>query len=203
MVMLIVGAFYSLVSVGPGAGYDRGMRASLAVALLLPAACSGSSSSPDARPADAYDTAKCLIKGVYGALGSVTGTAGTTGGATTITVTLDPGPPGKDDLFFKLVPNKGAFSSGAPAPGTYTIAGADANYNGCGLCTLIIAGIMPTTGPSKFYMAQSGTVTLTSVTPPIHGTAMNLEFAEIDISTGNTVTGGCTASITSVDFSTP
>lgn len=176
------------------------MRHALLLLAVACGACSGSSSSPDAKPADAYDTAKCLIKGNYGALGSVTGSAGSTGGATTVTVTLDPGPPGKDDFFLKLVPNKGAFMSGAPAPGTYTIAGADAAYNGCGLCTLIIADIMPTTGPSKFYFAHSGSVTLTSVTPPIHGTASNLEFAEIDIATGNEVTGGCTASITSVDF---
>ena len=173
------------------------MRSLLA---LLLAACSGSSpAAVDAKTADAYDTAKCLIKGIYGDLGMMTGTAGTAQGATTVTINLDPGPPGKDDFFMKLVPGKGAFTGGVAA-GTYTIAGADASYNTCGLCTLIIADIMPTTGPSKFYMAQSGSVTLTSVTPPIHGTASNLMFAEIDINSGNPVAGGCIASISAIEF---
>ena len=75
--------------------------------VLLVAACS--SSSPPAQSdapklVDAYDTARCLIKGDFGALGAVTGTAGSSGGSTTVTVVLDPGPPGKDDFFLKLVP---------------------------------------------------------------------------------------------------
>lgn len=172
------------------------MRYLLALFLV---ACSGSSPAKvDAKTADAYDTAKCLIKGIYGDLGMVTGTAGVAQGANTVTVTLDPGPPGKDDFFMKLVPGRGVFTGGVAA-GTYTIAGNDASYNTCGLCTLIIADIT-TTGPSKFYYAQSGSVTLTSVTPPIHGTGSNLMFAEIDINTGNAVAGGCVASITSIDF---
>ncbi len=172
----------------------------LAIATL--AACSGSTPSADApKQADAYDTARCLIQGNYGDLGSVTGTAGTVSGATTVTITLDPGPPGKDDLFWKLVPGKGAFTGGVAA-GTYTIGGVDASFNTCGLCTNLIADIT-SSGPSKFYFADSGTVTFTSVTPPIAGSAQNLHFAEIDISTGAEVSGGCTGSITSVSFSTP
>jgi hypothetical protein len=172
----------------------------LAIATL--AACSGSSATPDAaKQADAYDTARCLIKGNYGDLGSVTGTAGTVSGATTVTITLDPGPPGKDDLFWKLVPGKGVFTAGV-APGTYSIAGTDASFNTCGLCTNLIADIT-STGPSKFYFADSGGVTFTSVTPPITGTAQNLHFVEIDLGTGAPVSGGCTGSITSVSFSTP
>jgi hypothetical protein len=172
----------------------------LAIATL--AACSGSSASPDApKPVDAYDTARCLIKGNYGDLGSVTGTAGTASGATTVTITLDPGPPGKDDLFWKLVPGKGVFAGGVAA-GTYTITGVDANFLNCGLCTNLIADIT-TSGPSKFYFADSGTVTFTSVTRPIAGSAQNLHFAEVDINTGAEIAGGCTGSIASVMFTTP
>jgi hypothetical protein len=170
--------------------------------LVLLAACS--SSAPGVHldagiPVDADLELTCLVKGEYGDLGAITGTAGTVQTATTITITLDPGPPGKDDLFFRLVPNQGAFATGV-APGTYTIAGADASYNTCGLCTNLIADIKPTTGPSKFYFATSGSVTLTTVTPPISGSVANLHFVEIDITTGTAVPNGCIADIASATF---
>jgi hypothetical protein len=172
----------------------------LAIATL--AACSGSSATPDAaKQADAYDTARCLIKGNYGDLGSVTGTAGTVSSATTVTITLETVATGKNDLFWKLVPGKGAFTGGVKA-GAYTIGGVDASFNTCGLCTNLIAGIT-STGPTKFYFADSGTVTFTSVTPPIAGSAQNLHFAEIDLNSGAPIAGGCTGSITSVSFTTP
>jgi hypothetical protein len=148
--------------------------------------------------ADADDSATCLVKGAYGALGAITGTAGTASGATTVTVVLDPGPPGKDDLFIKLVAGSGVFAGGV-APGTYPIAGADAKFTTCGLCVNIIADIVTGQGPSKFYFASSGSVTLTSVTAPITGTVSDLAFTEIAIADGSTIPG-CTASIASASF---
>jgi hypothetical protein len=172
--------------------------------LVLLAACSGSSesSSPDAAPmaADAYDTARCLIKGDYGDAGAFTGTAGMNQGATTMTATLEPGT-ARDAFFIKMVPGRGVFAGGV-APGTYTIAGVDAGYSTCGLCVHIIADIT-SSGPSKFYFARSGTVTFTSTTAPIAGSAQNLHFAEVDINSGAEVAGGCQGSITSISFSTP
>ena len=168
------------------------------IALLALAACS--SSSPSSTP-DAYDTAKCLIAGTYGDLGTKTGTAGTASGAQTLTITLDPGPPGKDDFFLKLVPGKGAFSGGQPAPGTYTLGGADTQFLNCGVCTNIIADISPTTGPSKFYFTDSGTVTITS-TSPIAGSAQNLHFVETDLMTGAPIAGGCVATVSAIHFGT-
>ncbi len=152
-----------------------------------------STPQPDADP-----SATCLVKPAYGALGAVTGTAGSAGGGTTITVVLDPGPPGKDDLFIKLVPGKGVFAGGV-APGTYPIAGADANYTTCGLCTNIIADIIPASGPSKFYFASAGSITLTTVTAPITGTVSNLAFTEINIGDGTTIPD-CKATIASASF---
>lgn len=172
--------------------------------LVLLVACSGpsESSSPDAAPmADAYDTARCLIKGDYGDAGAFSGTAGTNQGATTMTATLDAGPP-RDAFFIKMVPGRGVFASGL-APGTYPIAGVDAGYSTCGLCVHIIADIVASSGPSKFYFADSGTVTLTSTTAPLAGSAHDLHFAEVDISTGAKVAGGCQGSMTSISFSTP
>jgi hypothetical protein len=164
-------------------------------------ACSSSNPDPvithDSSIPDADVAATCLVKGDYGALGAVTGTAGMAQGATTITVVLDPGPPGKDDLFIRLVPGKGVFAGGLAA-GTYPIGGVDANFTTCGLCTNIVADVT-NTGPAKFYYASSGTVTVNTVTAPITGTVQNLAFGEIDISTG-AVNGPCTASITSASF---
>src|SRR5215213_5455116 len=100
------------------------MRRMLVLAL---AACGGESSTTPDAPAsmpDAYDTARCLIKGDFGAVGSVTGTA--TMGANTLSATLEAGPP-RDAFFLKLVAGKGVFSAGI-ATGTHTIAGADAGY---------------------------------------------------------------------------
>jgi hypothetical protein len=180
------------------------MRLWPSLVLALVACGGGSSDTVDApAPDSGYDTAKCLIKGLYGDLGTVTGVAGTsTDGSKTITVNLDPGPPGKDDFFLKLTAGKGVFAGGL-APGTFTITGPDGNFLTCGLCTNLIADIKPTTGPTKFYFADSGTVTLSSVAAPFSGSAQNLLFFEIDIMTGNKVPGGCMAKIDAVTFSTP
>lgn len=172
------------------------------IPIVLLAACSDSSStsSVDApgATADAYDTASCLIQGDYGDAGALTGTAGSAQGATTVTVTLDAGPP-RDTFFIRMVPGNGVFAGGV-APGTYTISGADADYNSCGLCVHIIADIVSNQGPTKFYFADSGTVTLTSTTPPIAGSVQDLHFNEIDIGSGAPVSGGCQASMTSASF---
>jgi len=177
------------------------MRACLVVTLVAACGSDPGVSVDAAKLADAYDTARCLIKGDYGALGTVTGTAGMNGTATTVTVVLDPGPPGKDDFFIKLVPGRGVFGAGV-APGTYPLLGADTSFVNCGLCTNLIADIVASSGPSKFYFTDSGTVTLTSVTPPIQGSAQDLHFVEVDLS-GTKVPNGCTATIASVTFSTP
>jgi hypothetical protein len=172
--------------------------------LLVLAACGGDDAmtTPDASGStpDAINPAQCLIKGAYGALGSVTGTAGSAQGATTVTVTLEPGPP-RDTFFIRMVPGNGAFVNGLAA-GTYTISGVDTDYNNCGLCVHIIADIVAGQGPSKFYFADAGSVTLTSTTAPITGSATGLHLSEIDIGTGAKVPGGCEATIDSVDFAT-
>lgn len=147
---------------------------------------------------DAYDTARCLIKGSYGALGTLTGTTGMMGGVT-MTATIDAGPP-RDTFFLKMVTGKGVFAGGLAA-GTYSIAGVDKEFLNCGLCVHIIADIT-SSGPTKFYFAQSGMVTLTSTSAPIAGSAQGLQLVEVDIGSGQPVAGGCTASIDSVSFST-
>ncbi len=181
----------------------------LAVALAVSAgACSGDPAPVllDASPIpDADQLARCLVPADYGALGTKTGTADLTT-PNSLAVTLDPGPP-KDDFFLSLIPGKGAFAGGALKTGTFTIGGADASFTDCGLCTNLIADIDPVQGPAKFYYTVSGTVTLTSAsaststsTSMIAGSAQNLRFVEIDVTTGMPVTGGCTSTIASITF---
>ena len=143
-----------------------------------------------------YDTARCLIAGHYGALGTKTGTAGSVQGSPTLTIVVDGGPP-RDTFFLKLNAGEGVFTGGL-ANGTYPIAGADLDFNNCGLCVNIIADIVSMQGPSKFYFADAGTVTLTATQPPA-GNLSNVTFKEFT-SAGTVVPGGCVASIASMTF---
>jgi hypothetical protein len=176
------------------------MRIAVAV-IVFASACSDSPPKilNDAGP-DAFDTNRCLVLGDYGALGSLTGTRAMTATATTATMTLDPGPP-RDTFFVKLEPNRGVFAGGV-MPGTYTIGGADAGFSTCGLCVNIVADIVSGVGPTKFYFADTGSVTLTSTTMPVTGSAENVHLREVNISTGEFVTDGCETTIESVTFTT-
>ncbi len=170
---------------------------SIAYAAILLAACSDDPQQQliDASATDApYDVARCLITGHYGALGTKTGMA--TQGPTTSTIVLDGGPP-RDSFFLKLNTGKGVFASRL-ANGTYTLAGADLDFSNCGLCVNIIADIVSMQGPTKFYFADAGAVTLTGTSPPA-GTLSNVTFKEVT-SGGAPVSGGCVASITSMTF---
>lgn len=174
------------------------MRAVLLAALL--AACGGSDPAipVDSAPtADApYDTAKCHILGYYGDLGTKSGT--TSQGVTTSTIVLDPGPP-RDSFFLKLNAGKGVFAGGL-ATGTFTLAGADLDFSNCGACINIVADIAMT-GPTTFYFATAGTLTLTATQPPA-GSIQGVTFREVT-SAGAPVPSGCDARIDRMTFSTP
>jgi hypothetical protein len=168
--------------------------------LALAAACSP---GPPPPLLDANPQAVCLVPNAYGALGTRTGSPDVTA-ANTLTVVLDPGPP-KDDFFVKLVPGKGAFAGGALQTGTYRLTGADASFTNCGLCINLIADIVAGQGPTKFYYADSGTVTLTSADATgaspskIAGSANDLRFVETNLD-GTAVPGGCTATLAAIAF---
>ena len=173
------------------------MRSSLiAGALAALAACSADPPPPllDGSNIDADPQARCLIPADYGGLGARTGTPDLTV-ANSLTVVLEAGPP-KDDFFVKLVAGKGAFAGGI-ATGTFPITGADATFTSCGLCINVIADIVAGQGPTKFYAADAGSVTLTA-TNPIAGSAQNLHFVETTID--GTVVPGCTATVASISF---
>lgn len=165
--------------------------------LVLLAACGGGSEDvPDAAMPDADNSAQCLVPGNYGDLGAKTGT--TAMGASTLTITLDAGPP-RDSFFLKLVSGKGVFSGGL-ATGTFSIAGVDASFSDCGLCVNVIADIVTGSGPTKFYFATSGSVTLTATAPPA-GTLTNVHLVEVNIGTGAPAGTGCATDIGMLAFS--
>ena len=161
---------------------------------VLTASC-GSDGGSDPSPDAPYDTVRCLIAGNYGSLGAKSGN--NVQGPNTLTITLDDGPP-KDSFFLKLVAGRGVFAAGL-APGTYTIGGDDTNLMTCGLCTTIIADIVAMAGPTKFYYANAGSITITSVQPPA-GSLSNLSFVEIS-SGGSPIPNGCTATMDAMTFS--
>ena len=150
----------------------------------------------DAPPGnDAFDTARCLIAGDYGDLGTKMGT--TSLGPTTSTIVVDPGPP-RDSFFLRLASGKGVFAGGLQT-GTFTLAGAELATQTCGVCVNLLADI-GNTGPQKFYFADGGTVTLTATSPPA-GSIANVTIHEVD-SGGAAVPGGCTGVIDAMAFTT-
>jgi hypothetical protein len=166
----------------------------------------GACSSKDPTLIDLPDAARqCLIPTDYGALGTKAGTPDKTT-ANTLTIVLDPGPP-KDDLYVMLVAGKGAFAGGALTTGTFPISGVDASFTDCGLCINVLADIVADQGPTKFYYADSGTVTLTQATATtgttasmFAGSAQNLHFVEVNFATSAAIPGGCTSTIASITF---
>src|SRR5688572_21396919 len=172
------------------------MRRLLCIALLAACSDGGSDKPIDAPPggADAYPLS-CLIQGIYGDLGAKTGT--TAQGPTTATIVLDAGPP-RDSFFLKLTSGMGVFAGGLQT-GTFQLAGAELSTTTCGVCVNIIADIVTGQGPSKFYFATAGSVTLTSHTPPV-GSLSNVTMREVTAG-GVPVGSTCTASITSMMFS--
>jgi hypothetical protein len=166
--------------------------------IVVVAACGGGeggSNTPDA-PATIDANPTCLIPNSYGDVGAKTGT--TMMGPSTLTIVLDPTPP-RDSFFLKLTTGRGVFAGGL-ATGTFPITGAEASSSTCGVCVNIIADIVSGQGPTKFYFATSGTVTLTSHSPPI-GTLSNVELVEVDVG-GTPVNSGCTSAITAMSFGT-
>jgi hypothetical protein len=191
-----------LLAIDPSETLVRMRSLLIACALALPAGACGASSPTllDAAPTvDADRLTECLIPADYGALGTRTGTQDATHtGTPSITVVLDPGPP-QDVFFLALGAGKGAFAGGLKT-GTFTLDGtADASFKTCGVCTSVLGNIDATSGPSKFYFADAGTVTLTT-TNPVTGSAQNLHLVEIDLGTSMAIPGGCTATLGSITF---
>ncbi len=93
------------------------------------------------------------------------------------------------------------------APGTYTIGADDGSWETCGVCVLLLTDA---TSPQSFtdtYIATSGSVTITSVSPTgtLAGSVSNLKFSHVTIDfQGGTQSAGpdsCTSALPSASFS--
>lgn len=93
----------------------------------------------------------------------------------------------------------GAFASGAAAPGTYTIEGADADPFDCGLCVYLS---IVTDDWYYSLQATGGSVTIETVDGGLKGTASGLTFKEHDDLGEGYMEGGCSATIDSLPFDT-
>jgi hypothetical protein len=103
------------------------------------------------------------------------------------------------DLFaLQLYDGFGVFTDGI-VPGTYEITGDEAQFATCGLCALLITD----GGEADAYLATSGSVTITSVSPNLTGTVTNLTYTHVDIDENDTSTpnaSGCESDIAALAF---
>lgn len=162
--------------------------------------CAAACTEDSEPPAPVHDEALCKVAASYALASTTAGTVGVAGGGhPTVSVPLDAGPP-RDVLFFKLISGAGVFAGGLRT-GTFSLSGVDAGFTTCGLCVNVVADIVAGQGPTKFYQATAGEVTLTSVTSPYAGSVSNLVFAEVD---GNGApVPGCTTKVTTASFTAP
>ncbi len=177
--------------------------------LLALAACAAEvapgPAAPDAGPsADAPLPATCTAASELGDLGARDGTPMATGAVgsrvVSVSMTVASDAAARDALFVQLKGGRGAFASGDPVPGTYPITGADASYATCGTCVTLIGDIVAGQGPTQFYFATGGTVTITSAAGRLTGSATNVTLQELDLNTSQLVAGGCTSHVAAVSF---
>ena len=120
---------------------------------------------------------------------------------------------GQGTLFdLQLYAGFGGFGSGDIKTGTFPISGSDAAYSTCGICPAILADVTATGSGSNtminigaFYTADSGSVTLTSVTGTLTGSLSNVHFIHVGKGSNggptDTAVDSCTSMIASGSFS--
>lgn len=163
----------------------------------------GDPAGPDAGAAED----DCLIAPALGALGAASGSAVVTtqtvdGTAKRYTyqVAFAAGPP-VDMLWIDLYEGYGGFTAGV-VPGSYPIAGSDADPIACGACIYVAADVAAE-GAARLYLARSGTLTLTSIEGTMAGTLTGASFEALDPASGALVPSTCTTSIASAIFDEP
>jgi hypothetical protein len=169
---------------------------------------------PDAATPVVMDNA-CGVAQTQGDLGTLTGFAGTQlqEGSTTNRIrwvgsetaaTASQATP--DIVMIELWDTYGAFNGAAARTGTFTLTGADLDYDTCGICVLMLANVANNT-PSKTMLATSGTVTITSVGTTAgqmtQAKLTNASFVEIAVVNNDTVSvagSNCTSPISNVEL---
>jgi hypothetical protein len=110
-----------------------------------------------------------------------------------------------DILQVEFIKGFGVFTANVTT-GTFTLSGAELNYETCGLCPRIFSDIDTATGMSttEQYFATGGDFNITSINPNITGTFTNLTLEEVTVDPttfhSTPVAGGCTTTIASGAF---
>jgi hypothetical protein len=113
-----------------------------------------------------------------------------------------------DALAVFLFAGFGGFGSGDIANGTYTITGDDAAWSTCGICLVVATNIGSDGSVTDYYTANSGTLTLTSVTGHLAGSISNASFIHVAAGSNSQpsdppAVDSCTTSVSSASFNTP
>ena len=116
---------------------------------------------------------------------------------------VDPlnGDPQPDVFTLVLVDGRGAFASGGIAPKTIQLGGVEAAYATCGGCVEIFSDVNAQGNFAAFYLASSGTLTITAVSPRLTGTLSTVTLVHLD--DNDVVVDACTTRIDSLAFDVP
>lgn len=199
---------------GGGNGEDSGQRPIFPDAPGIADADEGLPDFPDARqqaplPDAAEPIGACSAPSSFASLGSLRSGIAETGASADGDYDLywgplEPGMPG-DHISIELWEGFGPFAAGLRT-GTFTLAGDDTDYAVCGVCALI-ATDWDGADYVDTYMAESGTITVSSITGSITGTLSNVSFRHVVL---DTLSGemfdagtGCTTRIGSASFTAP
>lgn len=164
--------------------------------------------TPDAAPAQATcDVGMDL--GSLGTLATPTAVQGNVAGSQGALhwYKIDAAIPGTTSSYVSLylVDGQGAFQGGKVAPGTYTIGTADANIATCGACALVLGNVDPTTKlADQVYLAQSGTITVTSVGTgggTLSASFSNAALSHVDMTSQAVAADGCKTNVSTASMS--
>lgn len=127
-----------------------------------------------------------------------------------VLVMLDVPSPGlQDRLILELLAGRGVFAGGDIEPGTYTLGGAEATYSTCGACVVVGTNYHPVGSNGldydEYYLAQSGTITLTQTTGRLTGTLSNVTLDHVlhepgRLPSDEPANDGCTTTVPSFSF---
>jgi len=182
------------------------MTRALAAGLLLVGACT-QAPDPGSEPPDASPPGDaCLVSSAsLSGLDPITMSAeeAIVDGKTVYRFTADlDQAPARDVFLIQLRDGHGVFAASPPAPGTFPLTGAETALDTCGACVNVIADLRPMIGPSKIYMAASGTMTLRSLIGGTDGTLEGVTLRELDLQTLQPAVGGCTIDLPTTRFVT-
>jgi hypothetical protein len=121
-----------------------------------------------------------------------------------------------DLLVVQLWDGFGAFEGGQIAEGDYTIAGAEATVNGCGICLFMFGDAQLVGGElvfAKQYIATAGSVSIVDIgdranndiTGNYTGSISGLTMTEVDENSqdGSALNGGCQSSLDEIAWDAP